>query len=64
MEETDVSRDSIRKPDHRSQHMAVSADDGREPEMVIECGKSRICIHAGISELMLHSVVKAVMDNA
>ena len=65
IEETDVRRDSIRKPDHRSRDMSASVEvESREPEMVIECGKSRICIYAGIPELMLHSVVKAVMTNA
>ena len=67
IEETDVSGDIIRKPDHNNQHNEAAVDDGRtgrEPEMVIECGKSRICIYAGISEPMLHSVVKAVMANA
>ena len=67
IEETDVSGDAIRKPDHINQHKEATVDDGRtgrEPEMVIECGKSRICIYAGISEPMLHSVVKAVMTNA
>ena len=67
IEGTDACGDSIRKPDHRSRYMTASVDEGRpcrEPEMVIECGKSRICIYAGIPELMLHSVVKAVMANA
>ena len=67
IEGTDACGDSIRKPDYRSRYMAASVDEGRpcrEPEMVIECGKSRICLYAGIPELMLHSVVKAVMANA
>ena len=67
IEGTDACGDSIRKPDHRSRYMTASVDEGRpcrEPEMVIECGKSRICLYAGIPELMLHSVVKAVMANA
>ena len=64
MEETDVSRDTFRKPDCRSRYMAASVDAGREPEMVIECGKSRIYIYAGISDMILHAVVKAVMDYA
>ena len=64
IEETDVSGDSIRKSDYRSRYMAASVDEGREPEMVIECGKSKICLYAGISEEMIHSAVNAVMDNA
>lgn len=64
IEESVVSGDAISNPEHRNQHKEAAVDDGREPGMVIECGKSRICIYAGISELMLHSVVKAVMANA
>ena len=67
IEGTDACGDSIRKPDYRSRYTTASVDEGRscrEPEMVIECGKSRIYIYAGIPELMLHSVVKAVMTNA